>query len=201
MKKPLPPRRGFSVITPICSMIYEKAGKYEDAKRHCGFYLIGLTDPAQMTDVKRRIAGLEFGIEKANSPQAQVERGRDEFADFLRRNEGAIFKSSPRLGRKGNALDYKEAKIEKGVVVIGLRVVSEERLRYNPHLRGVLSSAMSYPVTKFTSAVPSRNSSGSAYLETLTFSRDGKTLTTNCSANGKPCTEDSVAGDLFRRVN
>lgn len=50
--------------TDLCT-IYEKAGKFEDAKRHCGFYLIGLTDPAQMTDVKRRIAGLEFGIEKA----------------------------------------------------------------------------------------------------------------------------------------
>jgi hypothetical protein len=52
----------------LCT-IYEKAGKLEDAKRHCGFYLIGLTDPAQVTDVKRHIAGLEFGIEKANSPQ------------------------------------------------------------------------------------------------------------------------------------
>jgi tetratricopeptide (TPR) repeat protein len=47
----------------LCT-IYEKAGKYEDAKRNCGFYLIGLSDPAQLTDVKRRIAGLEFGIEK-----------------------------------------------------------------------------------------------------------------------------------------
>lgn len=52
----------------LCA-IYEKAGKYEDANRNCGFYLIGLTDPSQITDVKRRIAGLEFGIEKANAPQ------------------------------------------------------------------------------------------------------------------------------------
>ena len=58
----------------LCT-IYEKAGKFEDAKRHCGFYLIGLTDPAQVIDVKRRIAGLEFGIEKAtNSPEKQNER-------------------------------------------------------------------------------------------------------------------------------
>jgi hypothetical protein len=48
----------------LCT-IYEKAGKFEDAKRNCGFYLTGLTDPAQITDVKRQIAGLEFGIEKA----------------------------------------------------------------------------------------------------------------------------------------
>lgn len=66
----------------LCS-IYEKAGKYEEAKRHCGFYLIGLADSAQMTDVTRRIAGLEFGIEKiaaekrraaeeANSPRGRA---------------------------------------------------------------------------------------------------------------------------------
>lgn len=78
----------------LCT-IYEKAGKFEDAKRHCGLYLIGLTDPAQMTDIKRRIAGLEFGIEKvaaekrrvaeeANSPQA-IE------AALLSKAEGARF--------------------------------------------------------------------------------------------------------------
>lgn len=54
----------------LCT-IYEKAGKFEDAKRHCGFYLTGLTDPTQITDVKRRIGGLEFGIEKARRPSFQ----------------------------------------------------------------------------------------------------------------------------------
>ncbi len=64
----------------LCT-IYEKAGKYEDAKRHCGFYLTGLTDPAQMTDVKRRIAGLEFGIEKANLPQALVQQLQSKYGN------------------------------------------------------------------------------------------------------------------------
>lgn len=67
----------------LCT-IYEKAGKFEDAKRHCGSYLIGLTDPAQKTDIKRRIAGLEFGIEQANSPQARE-------AALLRKVEGVRF--------------------------------------------------------------------------------------------------------------
>ncbi len=67
----------------LCT-IYEKAGKFDDAKRHCGFYLAGLTDPAQLTDVKRRIAGLEFGIEKINSPQARE-------ASLLEKVEGARF--------------------------------------------------------------------------------------------------------------
>lgn len=69
--------------TDLCT-IYEKAGKFEDAKRHCGFYMIGLTDSAQITDVKRRIAGLEFGIEKANSPQARE-------TTLLEKIEGARF--------------------------------------------------------------------------------------------------------------
>jgi hypothetical protein len=67
----------------LCT-IYEKAGKFEDAKRHCGLYLTGLTDPTQMTDIKRRIAGLEFGIEKINSPQARE-------ASLLEKVEGARF--------------------------------------------------------------------------------------------------------------
>jgi hypothetical protein len=59
----------------LCT-IYDKAGKPEDAKRNCGFYLVGLTDPDQITDAKRRIAGLEFAIEKANSPEAIAARAK-----------------------------------------------------------------------------------------------------------------------------
>lgn len=73
----------------LCT-IYEKAGKFDDAKRHCGFFLIGLTDSAQMTDAKRRIAGLEFGIEKARSEQAAFEV---KFKSFLRTISGAVFRS------------------------------------------------------------------------------------------------------------
>lgn len=77
----------------LCT-IYEKAGKFEDAKRHCGFYLIGLTDPTQMTDVKRRIAGLEFGIEKAkkeNSPEARAAKEREAEQRFIASLEGAKY--------------------------------------------------------------------------------------------------------------
>ncbi|OGB23832.1 MAG: hypothetical protein A3I66_20780 [Burkholderiales bacterium RIFCSPLOWO2_02_FULL_57_36] len=73
----------------LCT-IYEKAGKLEDAKRHCGFYLSGLTDSAQITDAKRRIAGLEFGIENAKSEQAAFEV---KFKSFLRKINGAVFRS------------------------------------------------------------------------------------------------------------
>jgi hypothetical protein len=77
----------------LCT-IYEKAGKFEDAKRHCGFYLISLTDPAQITDVKRRIGGLEFGIEKANSPEARAAKQKARDDDLMKNLEGAVFSSS-----------------------------------------------------------------------------------------------------------
>lgn len=83
--------------TDLCT-IYEKAGKFEDAKRHCGFYLIGLTDPAQMTDVKRRIAGLEYGIEKANSPDVkwkktlvQLGQAQQKYVGLIQRLHGTVF--------------------------------------------------------------------------------------------------------------
>ncbi len=50
----------------LCT-IYEKAEKYVEAKRHCEFSLVGLTDPSQVNEIRQRIAGLEFGIEKAGA--------------------------------------------------------------------------------------------------------------------------------------
>jgi hypothetical protein len=62
----------------LCT-IYEKAGKFQDAKRNCEFYLIGLTDSEQITDVKRRIAGLKYGIEQ-NSPESIAAKKREDSA-------------------------------------------------------------------------------------------------------------------------
>jgi len=62
----------------LCT-IYEKAGKFEEAKRNCEFSLVGLADAAQITDIKRRIAGLKYGIEQ-NSPEAIAARKREESA-------------------------------------------------------------------------------------------------------------------------
>lgn len=57
----------------LCT-IYEKAEKYAEAKRHCEFALIGLSDPSQVSEMKQRIAGLEFGIEKAAKDKNQWAR-------------------------------------------------------------------------------------------------------------------------------
>lgn len=167
--------------TDLCT-IYEKAGKFEDAKRHCGFYLSGLADPGQITDVKRRIAGLEFGIEQANSPQARAEREREEFANFLRQNEGAVFKyfyaaNNSRVSYEDKQKIWEEAVINKGVLMIGRQNQTENHLWYNPHLRGKKPNYTPYPVTGFVSKVSFDNAGAPPDVITISLSRDGRTLT------------------------
>ena len=78
-----------SYYADLCT-IYEKAGKYAEAKRACDFALVGTTDSAQAIELKQRIAGLEIGIER-NSAGAQANRKQEEFAVFLKSIEGAVF--------------------------------------------------------------------------------------------------------------
>jgi hypothetical protein len=56
----------------LCT-IYEKARNFAQAKRNCEFALAGSTEPAQVSEIKQRIAGLEFGLEKASSPRGRAE--------------------------------------------------------------------------------------------------------------------------------
>jgi hypothetical protein len=48
-------------------------------------------DTAQITDAKRRIAGLEFGIEKANTPEARAAKQKTRDDDLMKSLEGAVF--------------------------------------------------------------------------------------------------------------
>lgn len=73
----------------LCT-IYEKAGKLAEAKRNCEFSLVGIADSAQITDIKRRIAGLKYGIEQ-NSPSAVAEREKKKDDEFLKKLDGARF--------------------------------------------------------------------------------------------------------------
>lgn len=76
----------------LCT-IYDKAGKPADAKRNCSFYLIGLTDPDRITDTKRRIAGLEFGIEKAATDVAKAQQEKAD-ADKTEADKAAVARAA-----------------------------------------------------------------------------------------------------------
>lgn len=86
----------------LCT-IYEKAGKFEDAKHNCEFSLIGLTDAAQITDIKRRIAGLKYGIEQ-NSPSAVAERENNRGRKFLANLEGGVWSTKVWEGSMGEGV-------------------------------------------------------------------------------------------------
>jgi len=78
--------------TDLCT-IYEKANKFENAKRNCEFSLIGVTDTAQITDIKRRIAGLKYGIEQ-NSPSAVAEREKNNIVTWIAGLDGAQWQNN-----------------------------------------------------------------------------------------------------------
>lgn len=67
----------------LCT-IYEKAEKYAEAKKSCEFFLASSPSAQDASDVRKRIAGLEFAIEKVAKQKNQGE-------EFLRKLDGARF--------------------------------------------------------------------------------------------------------------
>jgi hypothetical protein len=156
----------------LCT-IYEKAGKYLEAKRRCELYLLSGPRGAETSELRKRIAGLEFALERS-SADAQLKRQREEFDAFLRQNEGALFNTEAYAPSK----DYGQAMISGGAVFIGVRYMDEQFLEMNPHVRGKLWAPVRYAVTGFASTVPFEYTPGTTCQKTLMFTRDGQTLQT-----------------------
>lgn len=78
----------------LCT-IYEKAEKYAEAKKSCEFFLASSPSAQDASDVRKRIAGLEFAIEKTGSPEAQAARQaevqREKDAALKKSLDGAVF--------------------------------------------------------------------------------------------------------------
>lgn len=70
---------------------YEKAQRPAEAKRNFEFYLVASPNAQDARDVRRKISGLEFSIEKANSPEAQAAKKREQEEALIRGLEGAVF--------------------------------------------------------------------------------------------------------------
>jgi len=60
------------------AIAYEKAGKPKEAKQSFEFYLLAAPDAQDAREVRKRIAGLEYAMEKASSPEATAERKKKE---------------------------------------------------------------------------------------------------------------------------
>jgi len=74
----------------LCT-IYEKAEKYAEAKKSCEFFLASSPSAQDASDVRKRIAGLEFAIEKANSPEARMAKEKRDEIDL-----GGIWVTTPK---------------------------------------------------------------------------------------------------------
>lgn len=78
----------------LCT-IYEKAKKYAEAKKNCEFFLASSPSAQEASDTNKRIAGLEFAIEKTNSPEAQAARQAEsqleKDAALKKTLDGAVF--------------------------------------------------------------------------------------------------------------
>ena len=62
----------------LCT-IHEKTGNYAEGKRNCELYLKTVTDLMQIADMKERIAGLEYAIEK----ESKREKAKQNTAEKL----------------------------------------------------------------------------------------------------------------------
>lgn len=74
-------------------LAYEKAGKPAEAKRSFEFYLLAVPNAQDSRDVRKRIAGLEYAMEKAAraaSPQAIAEERRTE-EEFIKKIDGSRY--------------------------------------------------------------------------------------------------------------
>jgi hypothetical protein len=111
----------------LCT-IYEKAEKYAEAKRNCVLYLASLADLAQISEVKQRVAGIEFGLEKANSPEARAAKEKEAEQRFIASLEGAKYVC--REYRNNDDARHVEIDIRNGKI-IGANIVTW----INPKLR------------------------------------------------------------------
>ena len=73
---------------------FEKAGKLKEAKRSFETYLLAAPNAQDARDVRKRIAGLEYAMEKAakeSSPQAVAAKKQQTYEEWLRSLDGSRF--------------------------------------------------------------------------------------------------------------
>jgi len=73
---------------------FEKAGKLKEAKRSFEMYLLAVPNAQDARDVRKRIAGLEYAMEKGakeSSPQATAEKKQMTDEELIRKINGARY--------------------------------------------------------------------------------------------------------------
>jgi len=114
---------------------FEKAGKLKEAKRSFETYLLAAPNAQDARDVRKRIAGLEYAIEKLakeSSPAAMTEKKRQEEGAFLKKLDGARYKYHHSDSRDAGywILDIRGNQVIKGRVITSSRFSPEDVGRY-----------------------------------------------------------------------
>ncbi len=163
---------------------YEKAQKPAEAKRHFELYLLASPNAKDARDVRRRIAGLEFSVERAASPEI-----------VMRNLEGARF---------GRTVEYPQAVMEEVYEIRGgkatlyqipLRIMRPSELGSHYSV-GTPLSLGSFPLTglEFNSESGFQTVHGQ-------ISTDGQVLKVKVVSKGKVLGESAGQTDLreYRR--
>jgi hypothetical protein len=132
---------------------HEKAGKLREAKQSFEFYLLAAPNAQDAREVRKRIAGLEFAMEKAakeTSSQAMAAKKQKEYEDWLRKIDGRRYTNSGDIPGTAGVLDVKGKVLIKGVwaetwsTIHGPRGYTEHH-RYDINGRTATSQVMSAP--------------------------------------------------------
>lgn len=169
----------------LCT-IYEKAGKLAEAKRNCEFALIGLVDAAQITPIKRKIAGLKYGMEQGVSKKNQEE-------DFLRKLDGARFvKRWPRFDYGGGAgwTDWRGVWMVRGGKAYLANVKDATSVESAKEDVGIERWNGGYPITGHEFVIPKDDEQCQGFQqrcfdEVQTISEDGSTVVERTTRRGK----------------
>ena len=114
---------------------FEKAGKLKEAKRSFEMYLLAAPNAQDARDVRKRIAGLEYAIEKLakeSSPAAMTEKKRQEEGAFLKKIDGARYKYHYSGSRDAGywIFDIRGNQVIKSFVITSSRFSPEDVGRY-----------------------------------------------------------------------
>jgi len=124
---------------PACyfnqGIAFEKAGKLKKAKRSVEFYLLAAPNAQDAREVRKRIAGLEYAIEKLakeSSPAAMAEKKRQEEGAFLKKIDGARYKYHYSGSRDAGYWIFviRGNQVIKGFVITSSRFSPEDVGRY-----------------------------------------------------------------------
>jgi tetratricopeptide (TPR) repeat protein len=99
---------------------FEKAGKLKDAKQSFEFYLLAAPNAQDAREVRKRIAGLEYAIEKAakeSSPAVTVAKKQKEYEDWLKKIDGRRYTYRDSFERITQTLDVKGKTLIRGFIV------------------------------------------------------------------------------------